>query len=117
MTNANQPRRSLDRSGVSRLRAFLRRRSIVSDVVQGIIIGCVLALITLQILAHTYVTKVNGWGRLSCKCPTSPAATTAFSSLIRLTSTSPTSALVPPARKRATTSSPVLAGRDKYRAA
>jgi hypothetical protein len=61
MTHANQPRHSPDRSDVSRLRAFLRRRSIVSDVVQGIITGCVLAFITFQVLAHTYVTKVNGW--------------------------------------------------------
>jgi hypothetical protein len=38
-----------------------RRRSIVSDVVQGIIVGCVLALITFQVLAHTYLTKINGW--------------------------------------------------------
>jgi hypothetical protein len=30
-------------------------------VVQGIIIGGVLAFITFQILAHAYVTKVNGW--------------------------------------------------------
>jgi hypothetical protein len=37
------------------------RRTIVSDVVQGIIIGGVLAFITLQILANTYVTTVNGW--------------------------------------------------------
>ncbi len=41
--------------------AFIRRRTIVSDVVQGIIIGGVLAFITLQILANTYVTTVNGW--------------------------------------------------------
>ncbi len=37
------------------------RRTIVSDVVQGIIIGGVLGFITFQILAHAYVTKVNGW--------------------------------------------------------
>lgn len=37
------------------------RRIIVSDVVQGIIAGGVLAFITFQILAHAYVTKVNGW--------------------------------------------------------
>ena len=36
-------------------------RTIFTDVVQGIIIGGVLAFITLQILAHAYVTKVNGW--------------------------------------------------------
>jgi hypothetical protein len=41
--------------------AFIWRRNIVSDVVQGIIVGGVLAFITLQILAHSYVTKVNGW--------------------------------------------------------
>jgi hypothetical protein len=61
MTNANQPRRSQDRSGVSRLPAFLWRRNPVSDVVQGIIVGGVLAFITFQIIAHSYVTKVNGW--------------------------------------------------------
>jgi hypothetical protein len=43
------------------LPAFIVRRTIVNDVVQGIIIGGVLAFITLQILAHAYVTKVNGW--------------------------------------------------------
>src|SRR5271157_6020560 len=61
MTNANQLRRSQDRSSVSKLLAFLWRRSIVSDVVQGIIVGGVLAFITFLILAHAYVTKVNGW--------------------------------------------------------
>jgi len=40
---------------------LLRRRTIVSDVVQGIITGGVLAFITFQIIAHSYVTKVNGW--------------------------------------------------------
>ena len=45
----------------SRLRALLFRRNIVSDVVQGIIIGGVLAFITFQIIAQEYVTKVNGW--------------------------------------------------------
>jgi hypothetical protein len=61
MTDANQPRRSQDRSGVHRLPAFLWRRNLLSDVVQGIITGCVLAFITFQIIAHAYVTKVNGW--------------------------------------------------------
>ena len=61
MTNANQSPRSQDRSGGSRWPAFLWRRNIVSDVVQGIIIGGVLAFITFQIIAHAYVTKVNGW--------------------------------------------------------
>ena len=32
-----------------------------SGIVQGIIIGAVLAFITFQILGRTYVTKVNGW--------------------------------------------------------
>ena len=61
MTNANQPRRSQDRSGASRWPAFLWRRNIVSDVVQGIIFGAVLAFITFQLITHSYVTKVNGW--------------------------------------------------------
>jgi hypothetical protein len=43
------------------LLALLWRRNIVSDVVQGIIIGGVLAFTTFQIIAHAYVTKVNGW--------------------------------------------------------
>jgi hypothetical protein len=29
--------------------------------VQGIIVGCVLAFFTFQIIAHAYVTKTNGW--------------------------------------------------------
>jgi hypothetical protein len=61
MTNANQPRLSQDRRDDSRSPAFLWRRNIVSDVVQGIIAGSVLAFITFQIIAHAYVTKVNGW--------------------------------------------------------
>ncbi len=61
MTNANQPHRSGGPATGSRLPAFIVRRTIVNDVVQGIIIGGVLAFITLPILAHAYVTKVNGW--------------------------------------------------------
>ena len=37
------------------------RRTIVSDIVQGIIIGGVLAFITFEILTNAYVTKVNSW--------------------------------------------------------
>ena len=36
-------------------------RTIVSDVVQGILAGVGLAFITLLLLGHAYVTKVNGW--------------------------------------------------------
>jgi hypothetical protein len=36
----------------------------VADVVQGIIAGGVLAFITFQILAHTYVTKAGGWATI-----------------------------------------------------
>jgi len=61
MTNPNQPRRSQDSRGVTRVPAFLWRRTVVSDVVQGIIAGGVLAFITFQIFTHAYVTKVNGW--------------------------------------------------------
>jgi hypothetical protein len=45
----------------SRLPAFLWRRTVVSDVVQGIIAGGVLAFITFQLLARIDVRKVNGW--------------------------------------------------------
>jgi len=40
------------------------RRSIVSDVVQGIIIGGGLAFITIFIFPKAYVKKVNGWTTL-----------------------------------------------------
>src|SRR5215469_14684504 len=39
----------------------MRKRTIVSDIVQGIIVGGLLAFITFQIIAHAYVAKVNGW--------------------------------------------------------
>jgi hypothetical protein len=61
MANTNQPGRSQDRSGVSRSLAILGPRNIVTDIVQGIIFGGVLAFITFQIIAHAYVTKINGW--------------------------------------------------------
>src|SRR5215472_17460032 len=57
----DQPPGSQDPSGARKLPAILWRRTIVSDVVQGIILGGMLAFITLQVIAHTYVTKVNGW--------------------------------------------------------
>jgi len=41
--------------------AILFRRTIVSDIVQGIIVGGVLAFITAQIIMNAYVTTVNGW--------------------------------------------------------
>ena len=47
--------------GRARRYASLFRRTIVSDIVQGIIVGGVLAFITFQILTNAYVTKVNGW--------------------------------------------------------
>ena len=59
--NSSQAQGSQGPNGVSRFRARLRRRTIFSDVVQGIIVGGVLAFITFLIIAHTYVTKVNGW--------------------------------------------------------
>ena len=37
------------------------RRTIVSDVVQGIIVGAVLGFLTFHVLANAYVTKENGW--------------------------------------------------------
>jgi hypothetical protein len=46
---------------LKRVFTIMTRRKIVDDVVQGIIVGGVLAFITFQILAHAYVTKVNGW--------------------------------------------------------
>jgi hypothetical protein len=40
---------------------FMFNRTIFTDVVQGIIIGGVLAFITFQILTNTYVTTAGGW--------------------------------------------------------
>ena len=59
--HGHQPSHSQDRSGAFRLLATLGPRNIVTDIVQGIIIGGVLAFVTFQIIAHAYVTKVNGW--------------------------------------------------------
>lgn len=65
--------RSQNGSKVSRFRASLRRRNIVSDVVQGIIVGGVLAFITFQFVAHAYVTKINGWSTMyGCGEPKQP---------------------------------------------
>jgi hypothetical protein len=47
--------------------AFLWRRTILSDVAQGIIVGSVLGFITFAIIASAYVTKVNGWTTM-CRC-------------------------------------------------
>ena len=47
--------------GAMRIWNPTRTRTIRSDVVQGIIIGAVLAFITANILFNSYVTKVNGW--------------------------------------------------------
>jgi len=60
----HQPSRSQDRSGGFRLLATLGPRNIVTDIVQGVISGGVLAFITFQIIAHAYVTKVNGWSTM-----------------------------------------------------
>ncbi len=47
---------------ITKLFAFIRKRSIALDVVQGILIGAGLAFITLLIiLPNVYITKVNGW--------------------------------------------------------
>src|SRR5215472_6659843 len=61
MPSANEPRPLQERSRLSGFLARLRRRNIVSDVVQGIIIGGVLGFITFKVIAHAYVTEVNGW--------------------------------------------------------
>ncbi len=41
--------------------SFGPRRTVLLDVIQGILIGAGLALITIFILPKVYVTKVNGW--------------------------------------------------------
>ena len=61
MTNTNQPHRSRGRSRVFGPLATLGPRNVFTDTVQGLIVGCVLAFITFQVIAHAYVTKSNGW--------------------------------------------------------
>lgn len=41
--------------------AFLWRRSIVADVIQGVIVGGILAFITFQGIAIAHVTAAGGW--------------------------------------------------------
>jgi hypothetical protein len=53
------------RDQASKWPAFLVQRTVVSDIVQGIIAGGVLAFITLRVIGHAYVTEVNGWTTLS----------------------------------------------------
>ncbi|MGA7155394.1 MAG: DUF1214 domain-containing protein [Acidobacteriaceae bacterium] len=61
MTSANQPDRSQQRGAGFGSLATFGPRNIFTDIVQGIIVGCVLAFISFQIIAHAYVTKANGW--------------------------------------------------------
>jgi hypothetical protein len=68
-----QTSRSQILNRVSRPLAFIRRRTIVSDVVQGIIIGGVLAFISTYLIVgaevYTIQTTVNGWST-SMQCGT-----------------------------------------------
>src|SRR5215469_14092820 len=61
MADPNEAARSRRHSVGIRLPAFIGKRTIVSDVVQGVIVGAVLAFITFQIIARSYVMHVNGW--------------------------------------------------------
>lgn len=61
VTNESRVQSSRGPAASSGLPAFLVRRNIVSDIVQGIIVGAVLAFITFQIVSQAYVTKINGW--------------------------------------------------------
>lgn len=57
----HQPNRSQDHGGAFRFLTSLGPRNIVTDTVQGIIIGGVLAFLTFKIIAHAYITQVDGW--------------------------------------------------------
>jgi hypothetical protein len=64
MASANQRDGSRSPAAGSRLLAFVLRRlgrTIVSDVIQGMIAGGVLAFITAQILMHAHVSRSDGW--------------------------------------------------------
>ena len=61
MTNSTQRLRPQARATTLLLPAFIVKRNLVSDVVQGIIVGGVLAFFTFKLVAHAYVTTVNGW--------------------------------------------------------
>lgn len=65
MTNGDQPNHRRGTTPGSRLRAFLFRRTILRDVIQGIIAGGILAFVTAILLLcsvdrHMQMT-VNGW--------------------------------------------------------
>ena len=61
MTHSTQNLRPRGRAGAFALPAFIVKRNLVSDVVQGIIVGGVLAFFTFKLIARAYVTKANGW--------------------------------------------------------
>ena len=49
----------------NKLTQIFWKRNIASDVIQGIIVGGVLAFITFQILTNAFTTTVNGWSLIS----------------------------------------------------
>ena len=61
MTDLNPARRYRNLSSGSRLPAFIVKRTLLADVVQGIIVGGVLAFITFHLITRAYGTTVNGW--------------------------------------------------------
>jgi hypothetical protein len=70
-SNANPYGRPQPLSGSSRLQAFLLRRTVVSDVLQGVIFGGVLAFVTVRLVISPEVqaihTTANGWSTtLAC---------------------------------------------------
>ncbi|HEX4104460.1 MAG TPA: DUF1214 domain-containing protein [Candidatus Paceibacterota bacterium] len=44
--------------------AFLWKRTIVTDIVQGIIVGAVLAFIIFVVITNAHVIKINGWSTI-----------------------------------------------------
>jgi hypothetical protein len=61
MQESNAPDQGNDPPKKGGLLARLLLRNPVADVAWGIIVGCVLAFITVQVLTNSYVSRVNGW--------------------------------------------------------
>ena len=65
MNVANAQNHGTDLPRRRRLLALLLRRNVVTDVVQGIIVGGVLAFVTAILLMSRDVTRINGWTTIS----------------------------------------------------
>lgn len=60
-SNATERDHSVNPTGRSQPFRFFGPRNLFTDIVQGILVGATLAIVTFCVIAHAYVTRVNGW--------------------------------------------------------